>query len=123
MRLLVLDVAVGVLLLATIVVATRARRSRALSPQLRVCSWTLVAVPLPLAVAVHLIGGLSTTADQALFLGGVVAFAVGAVMILTDEEEDWRSTGGDESPPWWPAFEREFRTWELEGSRRKSVRV
>ena len=122
MRLLVLDVGVGVLLLATIAVAARARRSRALSPQLRLCSWILVAVPLPIAVGVHMVGGLSTAADQALFLASAAAFAVGAVLILGDEEEDWRGTDGDESPPWWPAFERELRTWELE-RRRRPVRT
>jgi hypothetical protein len=112
MRLLLLDVGIGGLLLATIAVAAGKRRRRALAPRLRTCAWLLVAVPLPLAVGVQLTGLVSQGLAQIFFVLGVVAFGVGAVLILTEDEEGWRDGEEDESPPWWPAFERELREWE-----------
>ena len=64
-----------------------------------------MAVPLPLAVVLH--------PGQAAFLASVAAFAVGAALILGDEEEGWnRDDIADETPPWWPAFERDLREYE-----------
>jgi hypothetical protein len=110
MRLVLLDGAIGVLVLATIAFAgTRTHPPR---PRwLRTSGWLLVAVPLPLAVILH--------PDQAAFLASVAAFAVGAALILGDEEQDWtRDAEADDTPPWWPAFERELREYERESSRR-----
>jgi hypothetical protein len=66
-------------------------------------------------VCLHLAGVLSPNVDQILFLGSVVAFAAGAALLLgaanDEEDEDWRE-GNDDSPPWWPEFERELRDYE-----------
>jgi hypothetical protein len=81
----------------------------------------LVAVPLPAAVGIQLTGLLSPGLNQILFLVGVVAFGVGAVLILTEDEEGWREANEDDSPPWWPAFERDLQQWEREQERRRRL--
>lgn len=105
MRLVFFDGAIGVLLLAAIMAA--ARRQRATPPAwARTCGWLLVAVPLPLAVALQL--------GQVAFLAAIVAFAAGAALLLGNERRDWnREDEADDTPPWWPAFERELREYEL----------
>jgi hypothetical protein len=82
--------------------------------------WLLVAAPLPVAVASHLVALLPQNMDQAAFVAGVILFAVGAALILgKNEEEDWSQEGvGDETPPWWPAFERELREYEKGADKR-----
>ena len=71
----------------------------------------MVAIPLPLAVALHVVRALPPANDQALFVTGVVAFAIGSALLLgSRENDDWRDEGGD-SPPWWPQFERDFRRY------------
>jgi hypothetical protein len=109
---LALDVGVGVALLA-LIAALAARTAPPRGDTLRALGWLLVAVPLPTAVALHLAGVLEQNADQFVFLGGVIAFAAGAALLLgaEDDEEDWR-LGDDDSPPWWPDFERELREYE-----------
>jgi hypothetical protein len=110
MRLVLLDGAIGVLVLATIAFAgTRTHSPR---PRwLRTVGWLFVAVPLPLAVVLH--------PGQAAFLASVAAFAVGAALILGEEEQDWtRDDIDDETPPWWPAFERELREYESDAKAR-----
>ena len=119
MRLVLFDAAIGVLLLATIIFAgTRGRSAR--SDWVRRTGWLLVAAPLPVAVASHLVALLPQNMDQAAFVAGVILFAVGAALILgKNEEEDWSQEGvGDETPPWWPAFERELREYEKGGDTR-----
>src|SRR6266480_3348651 len=114
MHLVVVDAAVGALLPAAIIVfGTRARRPR--SGRVRALGWVLVAVPLPLAVALHLAGRLPASVDQAAFLACVAAFALGAALVLSGEEPDWGREDADETPPWWPAFEEEFRAYEASG--------
>src|SRR5262249_35105451 len=111
MLLVLLDAAVGILLLASILLLAT-RYARVTSPSLRVLGWTLVAVPLPLAVVLHLTLGLLEAADPGGFFFGVLAFAVGAALVIrADDEDDWREEREDDSPPWWPAFEREFRIY------------
>lgn len=109
---LALDVGVGVALLA-LIAALAARTAPRRGDSLRALGWVLVALPLPAAVALHLTGLLERNADQFVFLGGVIAFAAGAALLLgaADDEEDWR-LGEDDSPPWWPDFERELRDYE-----------
>ncbi len=110
MSFVLLDLAAAILLLASIIVAsTRGRRVR--SRRLRSLGCVLVAVPLPLAVAVNLALRVPAPADQVSFLAGVTAFAVGAALILRSDEGDWGTGQDDDSPPWWPAFEREFRVY------------
>jgi uncharacterized membrane protein len=113
MTLLAVDVGAGVALVA-LIVALAARPTYRRSEGSRAVGWVLVAGPLPLVVGLHLAGVLSPNVDQIAFLGSVVAFAVGAALLLgtaEDEDEDWRDSG-DDSPPWWPEFERELRDYE-----------
>ena len=70
----------------------------------------LVAVPLPLAVMLHLLLPLSIGVDEALFVAGVLAFAAGAFLLLGRDDEDSGFRRGDDlEPPWWPDFERGLR--------------
>jgi len=64
---------------------------------------------------------LPASLDQAAFLAGVGAFAVGAALVLGREEDDWREPAEAPSPPWWPAFERDLRHYERERSPRETV--
>ena len=84
--------------------------------------WLIDAAPdrrrqiiLGIAVALHLAGRLPATVDQATFLACVAAFALGAALVLSGEEPDWGREDADETPPWWPAFEEEFRAYEASG--------
>lgn len=111
MRLLLLDAAAGIGLLATITLSAR-RAPQRRSRHVRALGWMLVTGPLPLAVALHAAGRLPPTADQVVFLSAVAAFAIGAALVLSvDDEEDKRGDADDDSPPWWPEFEREFRRY------------
>jgi hypothetical protein len=122
MRLLLLDAAAGIALLATITFfARRAPQKR--SRHVRALGWMLVAGPLPLAVALHAAGRLPPTADQVVFLSAVAAFAIGAALVLSaDDEGDMRGDADDDSPPWWPEFEREFRAYARRpAARRRTI--
>lgn len=114
MALLAVDAGVGVALVA-LIVALAARPPHHRGQRTRALGWVLVAIPLPAAVCLHLVGALSPNVDQIAFLGSVVAFAAGAALLLggaAEDEEDWREGGDDDSPPWWPEFERELRDYE-----------
>src|SRR5580765_4558484 len=111
MRVLLLDAAAGIGLLAAITLSAR-RAPQKRSRHIRALGWMLVAGPLPLAVALHAAGRLPPTADQVAFLSAVAAFAIGAALVLSaDDEGDRRGGADDDSPPWWPEFEREFRAY------------
>lgn len=75
--------------------------------------WALMAGPLPLAVVVHLLLPLPVDVDQAAFVAGVAAFALGAVLVMRADDHGDQSQPTDdvEPPPWWPEFERDFRTY------------
>src|ERR671936_542358 len=120
MRLLLLDTAIGLLLLGAIALAARPRHRRG-SARMRRLGSVLVALPMPAAVAVHLTLQLPTRVDQGLFIGGAALFAVGAALVLGGEDDDWREERDDESPPWWPAFERDLRDYESERARRERL--
>jgi hypothetical protein len=112
MRLVFLDAAAGLLLLGVIAAASTREKRRNASERRRRLGWSLVAIPLPLAVGLHMVGGLSQVADQSIFLLGVFAFAIGAALILTtDGDDDFHRENSDDSPPWWPEFEREFQEY------------
>ena len=68
---------------------------------------------LPLALVLHLLIELPALVDQAAFVLGVLAFGVGAFLILPwDGEDDRSEEPPDPDPaPWWPAFERDFRAY------------
>ena len=108
--LLVFDAALGAMLL--VVLGLLASRDRQQKPQhLRALGWALVCIPLPAAVALHALHAVSLATDQTLFVIGVVSFAVGAALVIgSKDDEDWRHAH-DDSPPWWPEFEREFRAY------------
>jgi hypothetical protein len=115
---LLLDLVLGVALLATIGFAATRSRLAAQAPG-RWLGWLLVAVPLPLVVASRLAVPSSPLGGQTAFVCGVLAFAVGALLLVS------RRDGGDDSDeeadrgpePWWPAFEREFRAYARRQSR------
>ena len=110
--LLIVDALLGLGLLGVIAVASR-HASCSRSNTRKLLGWALVAVPLPLAVAVHLVFSLPVALDQAAFVVGVAAFALGAFLVLSaDEGEDRREPIDElEPPPWWPDFERDFRAY------------
>jgi hypothetical protein len=119
MTLLVLDAVLGAMLLVAIGLASRAPAQK--SEEARATGWMLVAVPLPLVVALHVAGILPRTTDQALFVTGVVAFAVGSALVLgSRDDDDWREAV-DDSPPWWPEFEREFEDYARRNSPRRPL--
>jgi len=104
------DLALGVALLAAIAYAAtcsepRGRRAGKLG-------WSLIAIPLPLVVVLQLTATLPTLLDQTIFVVAVVSFAVGALLVLGEDEDppDWSEERPD-SPPWWPDFERDFREY------------
>jgi hypothetical protein len=117
MRVVLLDAAAGGFLVAAIAVAAWRRGGRARSRLVRALGWVLVAGPLPVAVMLHLLLPLPPSVDQAAFLAGVAAFAVGAALILGRGEDDWSEPAEEPSPPWWPAFERDLRDYDRERSR------
>jgi hypothetical protein len=108
-RLLLFDVSVAVCLLAGIGLA--AWRPIAVPRTWRLVGCALVLVPLPLAVGLHVVFLHSGSADQALFLTALVAFGIGAVLVLGGEEPDDGAARDDPGPEWWPDFERQFRTF------------
>jgi hypothetical protein len=108
MVLVAFDVALGALLLGAIAVLAGGRKRG--SDGARMTGWFLVLIPLPLAVGLHLAGTLSGPIDQTLFITGVVAFAIGAALLLGQDDDDWRELS-DDSPPWWPEFEQAFREY------------
>jgi hypothetical protein len=115
MPLLVLDATLGLLLLAVIAWSSRARVQQ--SENARAIGALLVAVPLPSVVVLHVLGALPTATDQTLFVLALVAFAVGSILLLGSRDDDeWREAS-DDSPPWWPEFERAFRSYDRESRR------
>jgi hypothetical protein len=85
-----------------------------------------VIVPLPAAVAAHLALLHSGRLDLVLFVTAVVAFALGAILVLGSEGgSDGEGRPDDPEPHWWPDFEREFRVYvetRQRGRRRRLVR-
>ena len=110
------DAAVGLALVAAIVIA--AVRPPSMPPAPSWLAWLLVAT-LPVVVLVHLVLPGPEAVFQVAFLLAVVGFGLGAILILaTDDQtdEDWRA-GDIEPPPWWPDFERDFRDYVRERPR------
>jgi hypothetical protein len=125
MHFLFLDAAAGVCAIA-VIAAMATHGSRRTSRSLHNVGWVLVAGPLPLAVGLHKLRDLPSAWDQALFLTAVAAFAIGAALVLRFDAGDdgWRDEQLDDSPPWWPEFERAFKTYVRQSrSRRPPSRV
>jgi hypothetical protein len=97
------------------VIAVAARRSpnATSSRARRSLGYALVAVPLPLAVALHLFLWPASAFGRIAFVVGVVALGAGALLILPgDDDGEQPELPDDPDPaPWWPDFEREFREY------------
>jgi hypothetical protein len=116
---LFVDLTLGVVLLATIGVAATCSPVRAQARHRRLVGWLLVAVPLPFVVAFRVALPSSPLGAQGAFACGVLAFAVGALLVLSGwgDDQDPRSELDTDPTPWWPDFEREFRAYVRERSR------
>jgi hypothetical protein len=115
---LLVDLVLGVALLATIGLAATRWQLDAQAPGLWL-GWLLVAVPLPLVVAVRLSLPSSPLGGQSAFVAGVLAFAFGAMLVLSSRD-DAGEAGEERDPgpaPWWPEFERDFRAYARQQSR------
>jgi hypothetical protein len=108
-----LPLLLGLSLLAVIAVAARRSPRSTSSSAQRVLGVALIAVPLPLAVALHLFLWPASALDQIGFVVGVLAFGAGALLVLpADDEGKEPELPNDPGPPaWWPDFEQEFRAY------------
>jgi hypothetical protein len=112
------DLVLGVALVATIALGARLSPLGRSSGQRRLLGWLLIAVPLPLAVGVEVLAPQPPVLAQTTFVVGIAAFAVGALLVLSnDDEDELRGSADPENPPWWSDFEREFRAYARKGSR------
>jgi len=122
---LLIDLLLGVALFATIGVAATRSLAAAHVRHSRLVGWLLVVVPLPFVVACRLASPSSPFGAQGAFACGVLAFAVGAVLVLSGRGDD-QDPGKDLDPdpaPWWPDFEEEFRAYVREQRSRPRVRL
>jgi hypothetical protein len=103
----------GLSVLAVIGVAARRSPKSRSSKARRSFGYALVAVPLPLAVALHLFLWPASMLDRIAFVLGVVAFGAGALLVLASDDGDEQPELPDDPDPapWWPDFEREFRAY------------
>jgi hypothetical protein len=103
----------GLSVLGVIAVAARRSSKSRSSRARRSFGYALVAVPLPLAVALHLFLWPASIFDRIAFVLGVVAFGAGALLVLaSDDEGEQLELPEDPDPaPWWPDFERDFRAY------------
>jgi hypothetical protein len=103
----------GLSVLAVIAVGARRSPKSSSSPARRSFGYAPIAVPLPLAVALHLFLWPGSALDRIAFVLGVIAFGAGALLVLPgDDEGEQPELLDDADPaPWWPDFEREFREY------------
>jgi hypothetical protein len=119
---LVIDVMLAAVLVAAAVLGFNGKPSCA-SLRRRQMGWLLIALPLPLAVGIETFASPPRVLADAAFVAGLAAFAVGALLVLSGDDEDDRRLDGDpDSPPWWPDFEREFRAYARRSSRPRALR-
>jgi hypothetical protein len=117
------DLGLGVILIAAIGIAAGRSFAAAQRHHWRLLGWLLVAVPLPVVVSTRLGFPSAPLGGQTAFVAAVVAFAVGALLVLcsdSDAEEDVIETSPDPAP--WPEFERQFRAYAGTQARRR-VRI
>ena len=123
MPILLVDLVLGIALVVTVAVAATRTAVSASSERRRVLGWLLIAVPLPLAVGIQLIAPLPPVLGETAFVAGVAAFAAGALLVLSSDDEDDLRDGADPgTPPWWPEFEREFDEYVRRTSRPRVLR-
>jgi hypothetical protein len=105
-------------LLTAIGVAARRSSGPAPSGARLTLGWLLVAVPLPAALALHVLVRRAGFVDQTAFVLGVVAFGIGAFLLMPgSEDERGEVTTSPDPMPWWPAFERQFRAYDSRRTR------
>jgi hypothetical protein len=117
------DLGLGVILIAAIGFAAARPFAAAQRHDWRLLGWLLVAMPLPLVVSIRLALPSAPLGGQTAFVAAVVAFAVGALLVLrsdSDTEDDVIETSPDPAP--WPDFERQFRAYARTQPRRR-VRI
>lgn len=123
MQLLVIDSMLAAVLVAALVLACGRTLSSASSRRRRAAGWLLIGLPLPLAVGLETLASPPRVLADAAFVAGLVAFAVGVLLVLSPDDGDGREGDVDpESPPWWPDFEREFRAYARRDSRPRVLR-
>jgi hypothetical protein len=101
-------------------IGVAARRSSGPSPSgtRLTLGWLLVLVPLPAALALHVLAHPAGVVDQAAFMLGVVAFGIGAFLLLPASGDERGEAAPSPDPmPWWPAFERQFRAYDSRRTR------
>jgi hypothetical protein len=103
----------GLSVLAVIAFAARRSPRSTSSRARRAFGYVLIAVPLPLAVALHLFLWPASIFDRIAFVLGVVAFGAGTLLVLaSDDGDEQPELPEDPDPaPWWPDFERDFRAY------------
>jgi hypothetical protein len=108
-----LPLLLGLTVLAVIAVAAWRSPKPTSSRARRSFGYVLIVVPLPLAVALHLFVWPASALDRIAFVVGVIAFGVGALLVLPggDEGEQPDLPDDPDPAPWWPDFEREFREY------------
>lgn len=123
MPILLVDLVLGIALVAAVAVGATRSPLGASSERQRVLGWLLIAVPLPLAVGLQLLAPLPPAFRETAFVAGVAAFAAGALLVLSsDDEDDPRDGAEPETPPWWPEFERDFDEYVRRSSRPRVLR-
>jgi hypothetical protein len=120
---LVIDLSLAAVLVTAAVLGFKGTLSCVSPQRRRAIGWLLIALPLPLAVGIETFASPPRVFADAAFVAGLTAFAVGALLVLSgDEEDDRRPDAVPESPPWWPDFERDFRTYARRSSRPRALR-
>jgi hypothetical protein len=120
---LVIDVSLAAVLVAVAVLGFNGTLSCASPQWRRAIGWLLIALPLPLVVGIEAFASPPRVLADAAFVAGLTAFAVGALLVLSGDDEDDRRLDGDpDSPPWWPDFERDFRAYASRSSRPRALR-
>jgi hypothetical protein len=121
-----LPLLLGLTVLAVIAVAAWRSPKPTSSRARRSFGYVLIVVPLPLAVALHLFVWPASALDRIAFVVGVIAFGVGALLVLPSDDEDEQQNDRTDDPdpaPWWPDFERDFRAYARANVRPTKVRT
>ena len=123
MQFLVIDSMLAAVLVAAFVLGYRATFSGGSSERRRVVGWLLIALPLPVAVGLETFASPPRVLADAVFVAGLAAFAVGALLVMSsDDGDDRREDVDPDSPSWWPEFERDFRAYSRRNSRPRVLR-
>ena len=123
MPFLVIDLMLAAVLVAALMLGFRGMLAGASPRRRRAFGWLLIALPLPLAVAIEAFASPPRVLADAAFVAGLAAFAVGAFLVLSrEDEDDLRGDPDPDSPPWWPAFERDFRAYARRSTRPRVLR-